>query len=249
MTAHARTLRRWGTLLFLIGYLVGVWLMGGIAWAGLEASLFDTGTVGENLPGLRCSLLITPDESATVRVTLTNPLDRPITRLVRWRVAQRHLLLVEQEREGVPFQPGERKTLERQLSPELGVFGGRFIMTSVFVGSAYPLPALEGSCGTWVVHIPYLDGIHILILGSLIAVLGMGTGFAIRYRTRDPEKGSEGALGAILAFFVVGMAGVWLFGWWVVAGLGTLLMLLTLGLWVFQRIDERWLQVRPPIEE
>jgi len=78
-------------------------------------------------------------------------------------------------------------------------------------------------------------------------VLGMGAGFAIRYRTRDPEKESEGALAAILTFFIVGMLAVWLFGWWVVAGLGVLLMLLTLALWLFQRIDDRWLQVKPPI--
>ena len=45
------------------------------------------------------------------------------------------------------------------------------------------------------------------------------------------------------------MLGVWLFGWWVVAGLGVLLMLLTLALWLFQRIDDRWLQVKPPIED
>ena len=247
MDSPVNTQRRWGAILFFIGFVAGVWLMGGIAWAGLEASLFDTGTVGENLSSLRCPLVITPDESAIVRVTLDNPLDRPITRLVRWRVAQRHILLVEQEREGVEFQPGERKTLTRELSPEAGVYGGRFLMSSVYVGSAYPLPALEGSCGTWVVHIPYLDGIHILILGSLIAVLGMGAGFAIRYRTRDPEKESEGALAAILTFFIVGMLAVWLFGWWVVAGLGVLLMLLTLALWLFQRIDDRWLQVKPPI--
>ena len=249
MNKRARSQRRWGGLLFLIGFLAGAWLMGGIAWAGLEASLFDTGTVGENLSGLRCSLVITPDEPAFVHVTLNNPLDRPITRLVRWRVAQRHILLVEQEREGVTFQPGERKTLTRELSPDAGVYGRRFIMSSVYVGSAYPLPALEGSCGIWVVNIPHLNGIHILILGSLIAVAGMGAGFAIRYRTRDPQQGSEGALALMLAFFVIGMAATWLFGWWMVAGLAELLMLLTLALWFFQRIDERWLQVKPPIEE
>ena len=248
MDKRLQSQRRWGIILFLIGFVAGTWLLGGIAWAGLEASLFDTGTVGENLSGLRCSLVITPDEPAYVHVTLDNPLDRPITRLVRWRVAQRHILLVEQEREGVPFQPGERKTISRELSSDEGVYGGRFLMSSVYVGSAYPLPAMEGNCGTWIVNIPYLDGIHILILGSLIAILGMGAGYFLRQRARTPENSSEGALALMLILFIIGMGAVALFGWWVVAGIAELLMLLTLVLWLFQRIDQRWLQVKPPID-
>ena len=137
--------------------------------------------------------------------------------------------------------------VQKWCEPSAGVYGGRFVMISAYVSSAYPMPAREGSCGVWVVHIPMLKGVHILILGSLIAALGMGAGFVIRHRTRDPEGGSEGALAFILAAFLVGLAAVILFRWWVVAGLAVLLMVITLGLWTFQRIDQRWLQVKPPI--
>ena len=247
MSKKSRDRRRLGTLAFFIGFAVGVWLMGGLVWAGLEASLFDPDTVGERLPTLRCSLIITPDEPARASVTLDNPLDRPIKRLVRWRMAQRHILLMEQEREGVAIEPGQRITLARELSAEAGVYGGRVLMTSVFVGSAYPLPAMQGNCGTWILRVPLLKGQHILILATLIALLGMGLGLTLRYRTRDPEKSSEGALAAILALFIIGMLTRGLLGWWAAAGLAELLMLLIMAVWLFQRIDERWLQVKPPI--
>ena len=248
MERHASFQRRWGTILFLIGFFVGAWLLGGVTWANLEASLFDSGKVGDNLTTLRCSLIITPDEAAHARLTLQNPLDRPIKRFVRWRIAQRHLLLVDETKESVAQTPGERLVLEIALSPEHGVFGGRFLMVSVFVSSAYPLAALEGNCGTWIIDIPFLDGIHILILGGLFAVLGMTLGFWLRYRNRPPERSSEGALLAMLAFFLAGMIAITFFTWWVLAGVMFLLMWLTLALWVFQRIDERWLQVKPPID-
>ena len=71
--------RRLGYLLFAIGFLAGLWLLGGIAWANLESSLFGSGDVGDNLSSLRCSLIVTPNETAQARVTLENPLDRPST--------------------------------------------------------------------------------------------------------------------------------------------------------------------------
>ncbi len=249
MDKRVQAQRRCGMILFLIGFVTGAWLLGGIAWAGLEASLFDSGAVGENFSSLRCSLIITPDEPASAWVRLENPLDRPIQQFVRWRLARRHILLVEEEKESVQLNPGDRMIVQRWCEPSAGVYGGRFVMISAYVSSAYPIPARAGSCGVWVVHFPFLKGIHILILGSLIAALGMSAGYFLRQRARDPENGSEGALALMLITFIIGLSAVTLFGWWMVAGLAELLMLLTLALWFFQRIDQRWLQVKPPISD
>ncbi len=236
-------------ILFLIGFIAGAWLLGGIAWAGLEASLFDSGVTGDNLSSLRCSLVITPNESARAWIRLSNPLDRPIQQFVRWRLARRHILLVDEEKESVHLNPGDSMILQRWCEPSAGVYGGRFIMISAYVSSAYPIPAREGSCGVWVAPIPFLKGVHILILGSLLAVAGMGAGWILRRRPQASDNGSEGALAMMLTFFIIGMGSAWLFRWWVVAGLAELLMLLTLAVWLFQRIDQRWLQVKPPIEK
>ena len=239
--------RRLGYLLFAIGFLAGLWLLGGIAWANLESSLFGSGDVGDNLSSLRCSLIVTPNETAQARVTLENPLDRPIDRFVRWRIAQRHVLRVDEYRDTVSLQPGDKTTLERDVSPSSGVYGGRFLMLSAYVGSTYPLPALEGNCGIWVISIPWLTGIQILILVNLVALLGMGLGLLlVRRNPSGPEGISGGAFATMLLIYLVGMGATVLFRWWAIGGAAALLMLLMMVMWLLYRLDKDWLRVTPP---
>jgi hypothetical protein len=239
--------RRLGYLLFAIGFLAGLWLLAGIAWANLEASLFGSGDVGENLTSLRCSLLVTPDEMARAQVTLENPLDRPIERFVRWRIAQKHVLLSDEYRDTVSLQPGDKQTIERDVSPSSGVYGGRFLMVSVYVGSTYPLPALEGSCGVWVISIPWLSGMQLLILGNLIALLGMGLGLLlVRRNPSGPEGISGGAVASLLLIYIIGMGATIAFRWWAIGGGAALLMVLLMVLWLLYRLDQ-WGRVKPPI--
>jgi len=210
--------------------------------------MFGAGDVGENLSSLRCSLMVTPDEMARARVTLKNPLDRPISRFVRWRVAQRHVLMSDEHRDTVSLQPGEKKTLERDVSPSSGVYGGRFLMISAYVGSTHPLPAMEGSCGVWVIAIPWLTGMQVLILGNFIALLGMGAGlWLVRRNPASPEDASGGALTILILAYIIGMGATLLFRWWAIGGGIALLMLLLMVLWLLYRIDRDWGRIEPPL--
>jgi hypothetical protein len=248
MNISSTTRRRLGFFLFAVGFISGVLLLGGIAWANLEASMFGSGDVGENLSSLRCSLLVTPDETAWAQVTLHNPLDRPITRFVRWRIAQRHILLADEERDVVELAPGEKKRVRRSLSPASGVYGGRVLMVSAYVGGVHPLPPLEGSCGVWALHIPWLTGDAILILANLIALAGMGLGlWLVRRNPSGPEGVSGGAFAMLLFLFVTGMGLVLLFRWWALGGAAALLMILLMGLWLLYRLDKTWSRVEPPV--
>ena len=241
-------MRLMGYLLFFVGFLAGLWLLAGIAWANMEAGMFGAGNVGENLSSLRCSLLVTPAEMARAQVTLSNPLDRPIERFVRWRIAQRHVLLVERLRDSVSLLPGESKTLERDVSPSAGVYGGRFLMVSVFVGSTYPLPAQEGFCGVWVVNLPWLSGREILILANLLAFLGMGLGvFLVRRYAPGPEESSGAALALMLLIYAAGIGATVIFRWWAFGAAAALLMALLMVLWLLYRIDRDWGRVEPPL--
>lgn len=248
MGAPSSFLRRIGYLLFAIGFLIGLWLLGGIVWANLEAGLLASGDVGENLSSLRCSLVVTPNEMARARVTLENPLDRPIDRFVRWRIAQRHVLLVDQFRDTASLQPGEKQTLERDVSPSSGVYGGRFLMVGVYVGSTYPLPAMEGSCGVWVIPVTRLDGMQILVFGNLAALLGMALGLLlVRRNPSGPGGVSGGAFATMLVIYVIGMGATLALRWWAIGGAAVLLMILLMVLWLLYRIDRDWLRVEPPL--
>jgi hypothetical protein len=240
--------RRLGYLLFAIGFVVGLWLMGGIVWANLEASLFGSGDIGENLTSLRCSLLVTSTENAQARVTLSNPLDRPIKRFVRWRVAQRHLLLVDEQRDTVSLEPGAKENVVHEIAASEGVYGGRFLMVNAFVGSTYPLPALDGSCGVWVLSFPWMNGTLLLLLANLLAVIGMGAGmWLVRSHPAGPESASGGAFALTLLIYIIGMAAILLFRWWVIGGLATLLMTVLMVLWLLYRLDKDWGRVEPPV--
>lgn len=248
MITSSSAWRRLGFVLFVIGFAAGLFLLGGIAWANLEASMFGSGDVGDNLSSLRCSLLVTPSEMARARVSLRNPLDRPITRFVRWRIAQRHILLVDEERDVVDLAPGEKKTVGRSLSPSSGVYGGRVLMVSAYVGGVYPLPALEGGCGVWVLHVPWLTGEFILILLNLLALAGMGLGlWLVRRNPSGPEGVSGGAFALLLFLYVAGMGAVLLFRWWAIGSAAALLMALLMGLWLLYRLDKSWSRVEPPV--
>jgi hypothetical protein len=156
--------------------------------------------------------------------------------------------MVEQQRDTVTLKPGERKTLERNVSTASGVYGGRFLMVDAFVGSTYPLPAMEGACGVWVVSIPWLSGLQVLILGNLVALLGMGLGLLlVRRYSAGPEGVSGGAFALLLLSYVVGFGATLLFRWWVIGGVAILLMLLLMVLWLLYRIDRDWLRVKPPL--
>ncbi len=223
-----------GLLLYLVGLGIGAALMGGIVWANLEARLFDPETVGERLTTLRCPLLVTPQEVATARVTVENPLDRPIRRRLRFRVAQGSVLLVEEEQILVPLEPGERRTFTWDVDPAQGVYGGRFLMVSAAVSGYPPLPARHGSCGTLVVPLSALQGIHILLLGNLLALGGMLLGLYLRgegWRRQQRLNAFDSGLRILVGLYVLGMGTLLLGHWWALAGIALFLMgLILLGL-------------------
>ena len=120
-------------------------------------------------------------------------------------------------------------------------------MLSAYVGSTYPLPALEGNCGMWVISIPWLTGIQILILVNLVALLGMGLGLLlVRRNPSGPEGISGGAFATMLLIYLVGMGATVLFRWWAIGGAAALLMLLMMVMWLLYRLDKDWLRVTPP---
>ncbi len=223
-----------GLLLYLVGLGIGVALMGGIVWANLEARLFDPETVGERLTSLRCPLLVTPQEMARVQLTVTNPVERPIRRRVRFRVAQGSVLLVEEEQALLALEPKERRVLTWEVDPAQGVYGGRFLMVSAALSGYPPLPARHGACGTLVVPAPGLRGGHILVLANLLALAGMLLGLGLRgedWRPQQRLSAFDSGLRILTGLYVLGMGALLLGHWWAVAGLALFLMaLILLGL-------------------
>lgn len=228
---------RLGFLFFTTGLLAGAWLLGGIVWANIEASVFDAGKFGEHLTTLRCPLVITSKEQPQVRLVLKNPLDRTIKRLVRVHIARRSLLLMDEYKQWVDLKPGQHQSLAWALDPDNGVYHGRILMVGVYVGRSYPLPALQGNCGVWVLRrLPWLQGGHILFLVNLLAFGGMLGGIWLIRRVNDSGTldAIVGVMSVLLVLYTVGMGGLLLRRLWFLAAVVLLLMTLVAVLFLFQ---------------
>ncbi len=244
--------RVWGLFLFLIGFVIGILLLGGIAWANLEASFFDPWTsltADEKLNTLECPLIVTPGEAVTVQVTLDNPLDNPIRRLVRVHIPHGFITLLDEEESWLDFQPAERKTLSWPVPTESGVYGGRFLMVSVYASGHTPIPSQESRCGIWVVPFPLGRGVYLLAAGSILALLAMVAGLRMRVRTwrlRQRLNALDSGLQALLLLYVLGMAAILIGRWWFVSAGAVLLMGIIAATLLFRWVEDAWLREPGP---
>ncbi len=218
-----------GLLIYTVGFLLAIYLLGHTVWAYFEAQLFDPWTslaAEAKLTTLECPLVIARAEGATVRLTLENPLERPIRRLVRLQVPEGYITLLSQEEQWVDLAPGARRTLEWHFGPERGVYGGRFLFVSAYASGRTPIPAQEGRCGIWIMPLAGVPGNLAWGAGILGAWMAMVSGLALRgHRWRDRERLNtfDTGLRVVLGAYTVGLLAMVGGRWWFVAGLALLL--------------------------
>ncbi|GAB4153457.1 MAG: hypothetical protein Fur0021_19290 [Candidatus Promineifilaceae bacterium] len=215
-------------LLFVSGVLFALLLAVVSFWPDQEASIFDSSLSAQApLNTLRCPLVITPNEAAAIRVTLTNPLERPIQLLARARISDGYVTLMRQETRTVPLAPGETQTVSWPITGEDAVYG-RFVLARVYVFRQNPLPSRQKSCGVWFLDAPLVTGGQLAAATAAASFLGMAVGGAWWLRLEWPLRGRRRdvalAVGT-LAALVSAAAGASLLGWW--SG-GLLLLLLTI---------------------
>ena len=221
--------RAWATVAFAVGLVLGLFLLAGIAWANFEARLFypsdffTPGSKRERLRGLQCPLVVAQDETAQLRLRLRNPLDRPLRRFVRITVALRHVLLVDQDKVWLDFAPHETKTVTWDIPASEGVYGGWFLMTSVYAGATGDLAPGLNDCGIWVWPVRHIPGAW-----ALSAAFGLAFGLMAAGLFPGGLSAVSGATrGLFAAYLVAWLAQVALRAWVFSAAV---LALLALGL-------------------
>ena len=209
-----------GILLFSVGLLLGMTLLGATVWADFEAVLFDPGIQQDaSLRSLRCPVLITPSETGTVRARLFNPLERPTQRYVSAHITDGYVVLMREEDKSVSLEPGQRQDLTWTVTADDAAFE-RLILVNVVLRGRYPLPSRKGTCGILVVGVPFMTGKQILglTLGASLLMMAAGLGLWFRaerflYRRRHRLIRAMGALAAaVLVGLIVALAGWWLPG-------------------------------------
>jgi len=206
--------------LFVVGVLLAT-LCAGIAVIGdMEALLFDASlTPDAALTTLRCPILITAAETATISAQVTNSTDRTVQFPVYAHISQGYVTWYREERFQLSLAPGERRKLEWTAGPNDAAWD-RVIMVRVHALRSGGLPYRAGGCGIMVVPVSFLSGGVILGTLTAAALLCMGGGIALwalghRPLLRRPlaiVQMMAALAGILVAAILVGFLGLWLPG-------------------------------------
>jgi hypothetical protein len=220
MIQNRKRLISWFSMaIFVLGLSAATIYQSITSWGEIEASMFSPGMpVDDRLDTLRCPLIITSNEVATVSATFENPTDRDRIRIVRASISEGLLTLRREITTNLSLEPGEVRTLEWEVSAADAAWG-RYVFVRVFTPRSGPmLPAQTKACGILVVNWPWLKGSHIantlFILGLLGPILGFGIWSGLYWPFSD-EQGQKAAVMGILTVIVMiglylSMIGQWM---------------------------------------
>jgi len=77
MNSKNKTIGILGVLIFSVGVLLGMALLAIVVWGDFESNMFDPSIKQDaSLTTLRCPVMMTKPETATVTATFTNPLGK-----------------------------------------------------------------------------------------------------------------------------------------------------------------------------
>ena len=220
MTTKNKNFRRLGVVLFAIGVLLGMALIGVTIWTDLEASFFDSMMASrgdEPLKTLRCPVLMTTSETGRISATFENTADKPIELRLRAHVTDGFVTLMREVNTTLPLEPGEKKTAEFQLTANDRAYRW-LILARVLQARHHPFPARQAACGVLVLDLPFLTGNQLFALTIAVTVLCLAGGIALWSVADWPLNRSALATArtmgilvvCLLIGFLVAISGAWL---------------------------------------
>ena len=209
--------------LYLFGILLGMSLAVMATWADFEAAFYGFSKRAQvPFSGLSCPILMTRDETQTVRVKFTNTSGQPVTPSIQTELST--TLEPDAKLEFFDLAPGESLQVERTINVE-NIDLGRFVFAKALVFSAYPIPDQENTCGVYILS-THGNGTVILIVASIVSVISIAAGSFLLSRDSLPLKRMRPlffiALVTVLAMFFSFL------GWWIQASLMLTLVILTI---------------------
>jgi hypothetical protein len=219
-----------GLLLYAVGILIGVALIGSIIFADIEATFYGFKTItNKSLSSLRCPVFVTRDGQNKIKASVTNTTDKIAKPIMRVNFSNPGPLTPEQSI--FELQPGETRKFEWTVSQE-NIDLGNFIFVNVLVYSFYSVPARQSTCGMVYLDIPIISGTLLLVL--LVFFFGLFTvaGYVLwesntgplTNRTIDLSRGLKFLAGLVLVGICLSYP-----GWWLLGGAVFIITILMLG--------------------
>lgn len=217
--------------LFLAGVLLGLFMSAGLNLASLEGFVYfgTDRTSQEKLKTLRCPTILSSNESSLVTATITNTTDQVILPIFKIQISDQTDLwsTVSQK---ASIAPGETRQLQWKIDSRNVAFG-YLVLVHVSQSTAYLTPSREDTCGTWVLNIPYLNGLQILWIGCLGALLLMAAGIVTWTVGNQPLVGRPRFIRQAMLFLALAVLGgiaAGIFDLWLVGVVCLMLSVLTL---------------------
>jgi len=195
--------RIWAAVVFTIGVLVGMVMLGASIYADFEATLFDVFLNASSSPRLiQCPILLSSNESGLVTATIRNRTDQPVERLVRAHISRGHLTLMREFEERLEIAPGEGIDLDWAVTEKDAAYGHLIFAKVIFMEDDLN-PLTRGSCGILVLDLPLgLTGRTTVALMYLISFTSIISSLALWWRYGRSYTGIR--LEATRAMFVLG---------------------------------------------
>jgi hypothetical protein len=202
-----------GTILFIFGSLLALWLLVASAWGDLEAMLFDSALgKDESLKTLNCPALITPSEIGVISATFDNESDFERKVIIQTRMTMGHSFLLTEQRDEFLIAPGESLDMEWEVFPNQAAYG-RLILVRIYQFRSFSIPSRSGSCGIMLVNLPQFTGNQIFYGAFAIGLVLMAAGVGLRMKVSGAQKsqvsritngllflGAEIVIGILLTF-------------------------------------------------
>jgi hypothetical protein len=216
MIPFSPALKRLGLVLFSLGVLLAFFLTALMTWADVEAFSYGFPRYGkEPMSGLSCPAFMSTAGNAQFSVTLKNTTERGLTPQVQVMVSEPGLSLWATDTKPVEMETGETETVTWEVSANNVVLGS-FVFVKAYTFASYPQPDVEGTCGIFVVGIPWLRGdvLYWLWLATSLALLVAGLWLSDFRQVEEVQGAGKSLARKVLAALVgiglmVGSAGWW----------------------------------------
>jgi len=222
-----------GIILFVIGVLLGMVLIGSSVYADFESTLFDlTNSAKRSYHPIKCPVFLSSYESGYLSAVIKNPNDITQQLVIQARISNRHLILLSEVQENISIASHGKKQLNWEVEAPDAVYG-HLLLAKVIVMDANLNPSQRGSCGIIVLDLPLgLKGWQLFWMVFVLSLSGIISGiiFWWRYGRSSSNRGLEAtrSLFGLGGLALVGLVSIAL-GSWQLAAVAFYICLLLMG--------------------
>jgi hypothetical protein len=143
-----------GVVLFTIGVILGMFLIGVSVYADFEATLFEVSIISDQvIRPIQCPIFISRNETGLVTTTLKNSGGNTREYRIQAHISKGHLILIRKLENILYLDPDQSQKITWEIYPQDAAFN-HLILVKVLIVNAGTNTTHKGSCGVVVLNLP-----------------------------------------------------------------------------------------------